>query len=79
VIGGFGALILILGFIFWSRLHPGMGSSNLRRWFGEKAQKNDEAETGKTTRTQRFCHYCGTRANLDDNFCRNCGTKLRQG
>jgi len=76
VIGGFGALILIFGFIFWSRLHPGMGSGS---WFGEKEQKNNEAEPGQTTRAERFCHYCGTRAHRDDNFCRNCGTKLRRG
>jgi len=76
VIGGFGAVILVLGIIFWSRLHPGMGNGS---WFGEKVEMNGEAEPGQTTRAQRFCHYCGTRANRDDNFCRNCGTKLRKG
>jgi hypothetical protein len=78
VIGGFGAVMLVLGGVLWFRLQREMATRTQGRGHRRKTAKNSEAEPGRPTQTQRFCHHCGTRANLDDKFCRNCGTKLRQ-
>ena len=77
VIGGLSVLMLILGMVLWLRLRRDVEAGASRRQHGVKGKKDAEPDVGRSARTQRFCHYCGTRANLDDNFCRNCGTKLR--
>ena len=79
VIGGFGVVMLVLGGVLWLRLRGGVESRTSHRRHRGKGKKDAELQAGRSARTQRFCHYCGTRASLDDNFCRNCGTKLRQG
>lgn len=79
VIGGFGLLMLILGAILWFRLRREMGDGSSRRRQRRRTKLDGEPQPKQTTRAQRFCQHCGIRANLDDNFCRNCGTKLRQG
>lgn len=79
LIGGFGFLMLILGAVLWFRLQRDVGSGSPRRRRRRRTEKDGESQPERTTRAQRFCQYCGNRANPDDNFCRNCGTKLRQG
>ncbi len=77
VIGGFGVLMLALGGILWVRLRREGESGSTRRRHRRTAA--GASPSAKDALEQRFCHYCGTRANAEDNYCRSCGTKLRQG
>ncbi|MEJ2549774.1 MAG: zinc ribbon domain-containing protein [Anaerolineales bacterium] len=77
VIGGFGVLMLVLGAILWVRLRQGVESGTPRR--RNRRKSKGESRSASAEGERRFCHYCGTPANAEDNYCRSCGTKLRRG
>jgi hypothetical protein len=77
VIGGFGVLMLVLGAILWFRLRHESETGSSRQRSRRKARA--ESRPAGTERERRFCHYCGTPANAEDNYCRSCGSKLRKG
>ncbi len=77
VIGGFGAILLVIGVIYIFRLRReevvARPRPRRRRPAKKKAKDLHEIDASPV-----FCHQCGLQANVSDRFCRRCGTQLRQ-
>lgn len=67
VLGGFGAILIVVALSYFLR----SGSSQKQR------KPRRRHSTPKNTTSQIHCHECGTRAHEGDRFCRICGSKLR--
>jgi len=67
ILGGVGVLLIISAiYYFWQ-------SNSL-----SASQPRKRHHTAKdATSSQIYCHECGTRAYVEDRFCRTCGSKLR--
>lgn len=68
VLLGFG-IILIAGAVYYFRQSGSASTTKVRK----------RAHKSKAEESQTHCHECGTRALVEDRFCRVCGTKLRGG
>lgn len=77
VIGGFGALLLVIGSIYLLRLRreEAVARPRQRRRRSTKKKAKDLHEIDASP---VFCHQCGLQAGVSDHFCRQCGTQLRQ-
>lgn len=67
VLGGFGAVLIVVAFFYF-----------LRSGQTRKERKPRQRHSGsKNNTSQTHCHECGTRSHEGDRFCRICGSKLR--
>lgn len=73
---GLGGLLVILGIIFYIRAQRRSRILPKKQRF-RKAREQSEPEEGIDA-SVIFCHQCGTRATINDNFCRHCGARLRR-
>jgi hypothetical protein len=77
-LGAFGVVFLALGAFLFLRLRreavPRAPRPRQRSTARKPARKGDREFDASPV----FCHICGTQANVNDNFCRRCGTALRK-
>lgn len=78
VLGIFGVVFLALGAILFLRLRRGTASKAPRPRKRSSAKKQPDPGRREIDASPVFCHICGTQANVNDNFCRRCGTTLRK-
>jgi hypothetical protein len=76
LLGGTGAILVALGISFYLRASRGSEIQATRR-HSRKARLQSEPEEGIDA-SVIYCHQCGTRAAVSDNFCRHCGERLRR-
>lgn len=68
ILGGLGALLILVGGLyFWQ---SSKGKTSPRRRHRSPAEESDREDV--------YCHQCGKRAQTGDRFCRTCGTRLRR-
>lgn len=68
VLGGLGVLAIAGGLAFYWRASRAPVKKTRRR-------KNTSAEEDEN-KTARYCSQCGSRAKMEDKFCRTCGSRL---
>jgi len=62
-------LILLVGFYYWWFQ---------RRYIKQEGPGTDRWLMRRSEQKAIFCHECGSRSQLGDAYCRNCGTELRK-
>lgn len=71
ILAGGGTLLVLVGAIYYFRGRPTPKASRRRRV--------PRVASAELELLAVYCHQCGTKANVSDRFCRNCGTRLRVG
>ena len=69
--------LLFIGWGVWGYFRPADGASRAAR-SNRPRKHNGKAIADPPSGEAVFCHKCGTRAQPDDEFCRNCGARLRR-
>jgi hypothetical protein len=70
ILGGVGLILILGGLVYyWQSGSKGSGKPRNRRRAYEESEESD---------TSVYCPQCGTRAKMNDHFCRVCGTRLRK-